>query len=121
MLDDAGSVLGGTSLTLEFLDEGRLGGSAGCNRFNARLTQSKQDVQVIRPATTRRLCSTPAGTMEQEQALLAAFQSATRVRLDGDRLELRGTQAYAGSDSALTEAAAPRRQPAAPYMPEPCQ
>jgi heat shock protein HslJ len=83
------SVLAGTALSLEFAGPDRLAGSAGCNRFQGGYTQSKRELQILPPAATRRLCAAPAGIMEQEAAFLAALQTATRLRLDGNRLELR--------------------------------
>jgi heat shock protein HslJ len=83
------SVLRDTTLTIEFLGNGRLGGSAGCNRYVGGYTQDGATLQVIRPAATRRLCAGPQGVMEQEAAFLAALESAARLRIDGTRLELR--------------------------------
>jgi heat shock protein HslJ len=83
------SVLRDTTLTIEFLANGRLGGSAGCNRYAGGFTQDGPSLQVVRPAATRRLCPGPQGIMAQEAAFLAALESAARLRIDGDRLELR--------------------------------
>jgi heat shock protein HslJ len=79
----------GPAPTLEFLADDRLGGSAGCNRFTGRWTQTGRKLEIPQPAATRRQCAEPAGVMEQETAFLAALASATALRIDGDRLELR--------------------------------
>ena len=46
-------------------------------------TQPRQQLGINGPATTRRLCTTPAGIMEQEQASLAALQSTNGPSVGG--------------------------------------
>jgi heat shock protein HslJ len=83
------SVLAGTSLTLEFGADGRVSGSAGCNRYTGQYTVAGDAVTIGQSASTRRMCAEPAGVMEQEAAFLAALPGDVRARIDGDRLELR--------------------------------
>ncbi len=83
------SPIPGSSLTLAFLADGRVGGSAGCNRFSARAHQDGGRLTIDPAATTRRLCASPAGVMEQERQFLAALTSVASARLEGTRLELR--------------------------------
>jgi heat shock protein HslJ len=79
----------GTSLTIEFGADGRISGSAGCNRFNGQYTTQGPNVSIGPLAATRRACAAPPGIMEQEAAFLKALQGNLRARLEGDRLELR--------------------------------
>ena len=83
------SVLAGSDVTLEFSTDGRLGGSAGCNNYNAAYTSSGKSIAIRQAATTRKLCSRPYGVMEQEAQLLNALHRAAIWSIDGDRLELR--------------------------------
>lgn len=93
------SVLAGTTLTLDFGTEGRVAGSAGCNRFTGAYTATDRTVAVSGAAATRRMCVEPAGIMEQEAAYLKALEMGTHVRIDGSRLEIRT------ADGALTVSA----------------
>jgi len=95
----------GTNVTLEFGAEARASGSAGCNRFTAGYTRSKDTLTFAPAAATRMMCATP-GVMEQEQAFLQALQGVATMRMEGDRLELRA------ADGALMVAA--RRAAPAP-------
>lgn len=83
-------VLGGSELTLEFSADGRVTGSAGCNRLTGSYTVTGGGIGFEGVATTRRMCAEPAGVMAQEAAFLRALGAATAVRTYGDRLELRG-------------------------------
>jgi heat shock protein HslJ len=83
------SPLLGTDLDLSFLGDGRIGGSSGCNRYNATIQVEGSKVTISAPLSTRRLCSAPAGVMEQERQFLAALTSVATLRREGQRLELR--------------------------------
>jgi heat shock protein HslJ len=82
------SLVAGTEITARFAD-GRVTGSAGCNRYTAPYTLAGATLQLGAPAaTTRRLCRTPPGRMEQERAYLAALLTAQTYRIEGNRLLL---------------------------------
>lgn len=83
------SPLAGTDLTMEFGDDGRVGGSAGCNRFNAPYTADGSKLVIERAVLTRGICAKPAGVMDQEQLFMMALQTVATMRFEGDRLELR--------------------------------
>lgn len=83
------SLLRGSSGSLAFDDAGRMTASAGCNTLRGTVTQSGETVRFGPVAATRKLCPAPDGMMAQERQLVAALGRATRVRIDGDRLELR--------------------------------
>ncbi len=79
--------LADTEVTLEFSGK-QLGGTAGCNRYNATYSAEGDHLSVTPPRQTRMACPSPTGVMEQEQRFLSALQAAGAYRLDGDRLEL---------------------------------
>ncbi|MBK7990643.1 MAG: META domain-containing protein [Comamonadaceae bacterium] len=98
------SVAPGSELRLRFGADGAVSGSAGCNSFSGSYQTHGASVTFGPVATTRRMCNTPAGVMEQEGQFLKALQSATAWRREGDRLELRtATGALALSLQALEE------------------
>jgi len=82
------SVAPETEVTIAFTDA-RLSGSAGCNSFTASYTREGERMAIAPAAATRKLCPSPAGIMEQEQAVLAALAMVARAERDGDRLTLR--------------------------------
>lgn len=83
------SVANGTKLTAEFRADGKLGGSAGCNRYTAAYTISGKSISIGPAAATRKSCPAPAGVMTQEARFLRALASAATYRFDGDRMEMR--------------------------------
>jgi heat shock protein HslJ len=82
-------VITGTELTLQFLADGTLQGSGGCNRFNGGFTQEGKSLRIGRLASTRMACAEPEGRMAQEAQFLAALESTATARREGDKLELR--------------------------------
>lgn len=82
------SVQQGTRVTVAFDDQGRVSGSAGCNRFTARFEAGPGTVSIEAPAATRMACPEP-GVMAQEQAFLRALEAARTARIEADQLELR--------------------------------
>jgi heat shock protein HslJ len=91
---DAGSaqlvpVLDETELTMAFGADGRVSGSAGCNRYTAAYTSEGAALSIGQAAATRRMCVTPEGAMRQEQRFLDALAKAATARLESDRLDLR--------------------------------
>jgi len=82
------SVQAGTRVTLAFDGQGRVSGSAGCNRFTARFEAGPGTVRIEAPAATRMACPEP-GVMAQEQAFLRALEAARTTRIEADQLELR--------------------------------
>lgn len=82
------SVLSGTTLTMAFSGDGKVSGSAGCNRFTAGYKAEGQKLAFSPAAATRMMCA-PEGVMEQEQQFLKALETVATARFEGDRLELR--------------------------------
>ena len=82
--------LPGTRLTMEYGADGSLIGSAGCNTYTAAYRVNGNNITIDPPASTQRVCSEPAGIMDQEADFLTnALPSAATFRLDGNMLEIR--------------------------------
>lgn len=84
------SVRGELNVTIR---EGRISGFSGCNRFAGGFTVTGDGVSIGPLMGTRMLCDDgEAGSgpsiMEQEAALLAAFEHTDSYRLEGSRLTL---------------------------------
>lgn len=86
------SVVVGSTLTASFGKDGKLAGSAGCNRYTASYSVEGQQLTVGPAAATRKACSEPEGVMEQESAFLAALGSVARYEIRGERLQLRSAE-----------------------------
>jgi uncharacterized lipoprotein YbaY len=83
------SVARGTSLTAVFGADGRLTGSAGCNRYTAGYEVEGEGIEIGPAASTRMACSEPEGIMAQESAFLTALSTPTTWSIQGERLQLR--------------------------------
>ncbi len=79
--------LGNVTVSATFGSDGRLTGSAGCNEYRGKFTQTG-DTLAIGPLIlmTRKACAPE--TLAQERAYLIALRSATRAELNGDQLLL---------------------------------
>jgi heat shock protein HslJ len=77
----------GTGVTLDFGDDGRVSGSAGCNRFFAKYDVKGTTITLGPAGSTMMYCGQP-GVMEQESAFLVLLNQARTFRLDADRLSL---------------------------------
>lgn len=77
----------GTELTATFTEDGTVSGSAGCNQYNGSYTLDGDKLSIGPLTTTKMACPEPI--MAQEQAFLAALQSAASVAVEADRPVLR--------------------------------
>jgi heat shock protein HslJ len=87
------STIAGTEITARFGGDGAMGGSAGCNQYNAPYeisgaTPTGGSISIGMLATTMMMCGEPEGIMEQEQAYLAALESVTSFEIEGEQLNL---------------------------------
>jgi heat shock protein HslJ len=82
------SLVAGSSVTMEFAADGKVSGSAGCNRYTATYQADGRKLRFGPAAATRRMCAA-VGVMEQERAFLKALETVATMRMEGDRLELR--------------------------------
>jgi heat shock protein HslJ len=83
------TLVAGTTITIEFRDDGGLSGSAGCNNYKTLYTLDGDKMTIGPSMTTRKMCMAPEGIMEQEQAYLAALETVAAYRIEGRQLELR--------------------------------
>jgi len=67
-------------VTLNFSEDGRLGGKASCNSYSAEYTLSGDTISISPPVATMMMC-TGAGIMEQEKSFLDLLQKATRFEI----------------------------------------
>jgi len=86
------SLVPGTEIDATFTADGRVTGTAGCNRYVGTWAQEGAELRIANPASTRRLCPEPDGVMAQEAAFLAALERVASCRLDMDRLEVRDAE-----------------------------
>jgi heat shock protein HslJ len=90
-------LLSGSTITLAFDDQGRISGSAGCNRYMGRYTVS-DGVLKLSPAASTRMACPDDRLAAQEDAYLKALATVSTLRMEADRLELRtATGALAAS------------------------
>lgn len=80
-------VLNGTTVTLDFNDDGSITGSAGCNHYFAPC-ELKGTAITIGPAGSTLMYCAAAGVMEQESAYLALLGKASSVKVVNDRLSI---------------------------------
>jgi heat shock protein HslJ len=78
----------GTTLTATFTEDGKLAGSAGCNRYTGTYTADAGTITITPPASTKKLCTEPEDVMAQEAAYLAVLPTATGYQLSGKTLDL---------------------------------
>jgi heat shock protein HslJ len=86
--DAVSSPIIGTDITATFGADGTLSGSAGCNTYTAKYTRDQGAITIAEPGSTRKLCSEPAGIMEQEHAYLTALPLARRYEVNGATMTL---------------------------------
>lgn len=83
------SVLAGTTLTIEFGQDGNVSGNAGCNTYSGPYTLTGNQIKIGPLGSTMKACSDPAGIMDQESQFLMALQSTATYQIEGMVLELR--------------------------------
>lgn len=86
------SVLDGSTITATFGADGRVSGSAGCNRYHAAYSVKGSSIAIQAPASTRMACAEPEGVMRQEQEYLNALPTAATYAIHGEQLELRTSE-----------------------------
>lgn len=101
------SVVAGSKLSADFSNDGKLTGFAGCNRYITAYEAVGKNLVIGTMASTRKVCSEPAGVMEQEMLFLKALETAATYHLEGNQLKLRtaaGASAavFIRSDAAVT-------------------
>jgi len=82
------SVLAGTTVDATFSEDGKVTGSAGCNRYFADYTLSGTSLRFGPVGATKMFCGDPAGLMQQEQTYLSRLGSVESYRIQGSQLVL---------------------------------
>ena len=83
------SVIIGTEITANFGGDGQLTGSAGCNNYVTKYRTEGNSITISSAvATTRKACP-EEGVTEQENAYLAALQTADTYKIEGTNMEMR--------------------------------
>jgi len=85
--DAVSSVISGTTITAVFDSEGRVAGSAGCNRYFASYNMTGISMSIGPAGSTKMYCNNP-GVMQQESTYLASLNRAATFTITGDRLSL---------------------------------
>jgi heat shock protein HslJ len=84
---DGESIISDTTITAEFKDDGTLGGSNGCNRYNTTYAVDGDKIQITSPmASTLMACPDPV--MAQEGVYMGAMEAAATFEISGDELTL---------------------------------
>jgi heat shock protein HslJ len=83
------SLLAGSKVVVRFDEDGRISGNSGCNRFQGSYEINGESLNVGPLASTRKMCASPEGIMEQEANVLQALEKASTFKMDGSSLELR--------------------------------
>lgn len=86
--DAFSSPIAGTEVTATFTEDGKLAGSAGCNKYTTSYTTDKATIEIEPAGATRKFCPEPEGVMDQEAAYLSALADASSYRVDGATAEL---------------------------------
>ncbi|MBN1153226.1 MAG: META domain-containing protein [Dehalococcoidia bacterium] len=79
-----------TEVTLDFTEDGRASGSAGCNRYFGQYSSDETGVlSVSGLGSTKMFCHEP-GVMQQEQDYLNALGAASRYEVRDSQLHITG-------------------------------
>lgn len=80
-------IVQGTTVTAKFGEDGRVGGSTGCNSYGGTYRVRGETISFGRLISTKRACL-DQNANEQERRFLAALEAANRFRLSEDRLTI---------------------------------
>jgi heat shock protein HslJ len=97
----------GSLITVEFDTDGRVRGFGGCSPYAGPWAMAERRLNVGPLQSANTACAGPSDLREQETAYLRSIASATAMRREGERLELRD----AAGAVVATAAAMPRTAP----------
>lgn len=86
--DAVTSPLAGTTLTAHFAADGKISGSAGCNRYQGSYQVAGNSLTIGPVVSTKMACTDPAGVNEQEVAYLVILENTAAYQIKGDTLIL---------------------------------
>lgn len=95
-IENPTSVIEGTTITLEFIREGKIGGKGGCNSYGGDYQIQAESLSLTRIISTKRACIAQ-NVMQQEQRYFEALGSVGRFKLSDTQL----TIFYDGGRAAL--------------------
>jgi heat shock protein HslJ len=98
----------GTTITMDFGTEGKIGGSAGCNHYFASYEVKGTGITIGQAGSTMMYCSNP-GVMDQESTYLALLSRAKTISVEGEHLTLSDEKGVAILTFAKT--VPPKQQP----------
>ena len=104
------NIVAGTTPTLNFGEDGRVGGSTGCNNYGGTYEVRGDTISIGRLVSTRRACL-DQNANEQERRFLAALEAANRFRLSSNRLAIFSDRARTVLNFASTSASDPDDRP----------
>lgn len=84
--DAVSSVIAGTEATAAFGDDGKVGGTGGCNTYGGTYTVDGTTIAIVDIASTQMACQ--GGIGDQEQAFFAGLSKAASFTIDGASLTL---------------------------------
>jgi len=96
-----------TTVTLDFGEDGKLAGTAGCNHYFASYEVKGTSITIGQAGSTLMYCGEP-GVMDQESTYLALLGQAKTLEVAGDRLTLRDAKGTAILTFAKTIPPAPQ-------------
>jgi heat shock protein HslJ len=80
--------LPGTQITARFGADGSLSGSAGCNNYSSSFTGFDRTLRINEIASSRAMCGSPQGVMEQESTFLSLMRQAHSFAINAGQLEV---------------------------------
>jgi heat shock protein HslJ len=83
------SVLNGTKITAYFSADGNLSGSSGCNDYTTTYQVAGKAIKFGPITSTKKICSDPAGVMDQENQYMAALDTVSIFNIHDNELALR--------------------------------
>lgn len=81
------SVISGSTVTLEFMEDGQAGGQGGCNSFGTQYEAEGNEITFTKITSTLMACA-DADVTEQETQYYRALETANAFELEGDRLTI---------------------------------
>jgi heat shock protein HslJ len=85
--DAVSSVIAGTTITAIFGDDGRVGGSGGCNRYFASYNVTGTSLSISSVGSTKLYCGSE-GVMQQESTYFASLSKAMTFTIKGNQLSM---------------------------------
>src|SRR6266850_5577379 len=85
--DGESPVIEGTTITIKFSADGRVGGSGGCNSYGGQYREQGDNISFSQIISTKRACSDQRAN-QQEGQYFAALESANKFKLSDNRLTI---------------------------------